>query len=229
MLRDPQVIRYGLIVGIYNGIIFSYYTEGPFYFIRTLGLSTTAYGRTFIALALMGVCGGYISRRLHRRMPAFDVLRQGVTICFVATCAFILPLSMAIWGASSPFLLITSTILCMMILLFGRTIAISTTLSLALENYQKTLGTASALFGFFYYGLMSLVTFGMGMLHNQTLIPMPLYFIVLGCAVFGIFQWERASQKKKNAEKALEEQLLPEPKWRETEKKAYRNPSPTLH
>jgi DHA1 family bicyclomycin/chloramphenicol resistance-like MFS transporter len=52
-------------------------------------------------------------------------------------------------------------------------------LSLALVNYKHCTGTASSFFGFFYYGLVFLFTFGMGFLHNGTLLPMPLYFLSL--------------------------------------------------
>jgi hypothetical protein len=60
----------------------------------------------------------------------------------------------------------------------------SSALALALVDYKWCVGTASSLFGFFYYCFISLFTLGMGMLHNGTLLPMPLYF--LSIAIFMI-------------------------------------------
>ena len=53
------------------------------------------------------------------------------------------------------------------------------TLSSALVKYQSAIGTAGALFGLSYYLLISLVTWGMGYLNNDTLLPMPIYFLCL--------------------------------------------------
>ena len=58
--------------------------------------------------------------------------------------------------------------------------ATSNALALALTDYKWCIGTASSLFGFFYYCLISLFTLGMGFLHNGTLLPMPLYFFCIG-------------------------------------------------
>ena len=52
-------------------------------------------------------------------------------------------------------------------------------LAIALEHYKDAIGTASAVFGCFYYALISLFTFGISIIHNGTLIPMPLYFLAI--------------------------------------------------
>ena len=53
------------------------------------------------------------------------------------------------------------------------------TLSSALVKYQSAIETAGALFGLSYYIMISVITWGMGYLNNKTLLPMPLYFLVL--------------------------------------------------
>ncbi len=69
-----------------------------------------------------------------------------------------------------------------MVMAAGICISCSNALSMALQNYRQMIGTASSLFGFCYYLLISAFTLGMGMLHNSTLLPMPLYF--LGVSLF---------------------------------------------
>ncbi|MDZ5762771.1 MFS transporter domain protein [Candidatus Cyrtobacter comes] len=75
--------------------------------------------------------------------------------------------------------MIAVTILSQMGCAFGICMATSNALALALVDYKHA--TASSLFGFFYYGLISLFTFFMGFLHDGTLLPMPLYFLGLSC------------------------------------------------
>ena len=68
------------------------------------------------------------------------------------------------------------TLLSMFCINFGISMVIPNAISLALKDYQQVVGTSSSIFGFFYYVLISAFTLGMGMLHNDTLYPMPIYF-----------------------------------------------------
>jgi O-antigen ligase len=52
-------------------------------------------------------------------------------------------------------------------------------INLECSNEKNAIGTASSLFGFFYYCMISFFTFFMGFLHDGTLLPMPLYFLSL--------------------------------------------------
>ena len=76
-------------------------------------------------------------------------------------------------------ILIAAPIVSLAIASVGISLATNTALALALSDYKKSIGTASSLFGFFYYAVTALLTFVMGFLHNGTLLPMPLYFFVL--------------------------------------------------
>jgi succinate-acetate transporter protein len=85
-------------------------------------------------------------------------------------------------------MIIAATIGSMMILVGGSGLIISNCLSLALEDYQHVTGTASSVFGCYYYSLISLFTFGIGFLHNDTLFPLPLYLcgiVLLMWIVYG--------------------------------------------
>lgn len=61
----------------------------------------------------------------------------------------------------------------------------SNSLAMALVDYKYAIGSAYSLFGFFYYVVISFLTFFMSCLHNGTLIVMPLYF--LSISVFMLF------------------------------------------
>lgn len=64
---------------------------------------------------------------------------------------------------------------------FGIPMVTSNALALSLWDYKYAIGAASSLFVFIYYGLISTFTFLMGVLHNGSLLPMPLYFLALSC------------------------------------------------
>ena len=177
LLKNKKVIGFGLIVSACNGISFSYFAEGSFYLIKILGLTPSEYGLSFIAIAAATMMGGILSKKLHNHHTAKTIMGYGLVIILASASIFslftvihtnILPLSTN--------LMIGITILSQMSIMFGICMATSNALALALADYKWCIGTASSLFGFFYYSLISLFTLGMGALHNDTLLPMPLYF-----------------------------------------------------
>jgi len=84
-----------------------------------------------------------------------------------------------IWLPFSREVLIGITVVSQMIIVFGICMASTNALALALVDYKWCVGTASSLFGFFYYTGISLFTLGMGSFHNGTLFPMPFYFLAI--------------------------------------------------
>ena len=68
LIRDKKVIGFGIIIAACNGIIFSYFAEGPFYLISLLGLTPSLYGSTFIFTALGAMISGIISKKLHKHL-----------------------------------------------------------------------------------------------------------------------------------------------------------------
>ena len=177
LLKNKKVIGFGLIVSACNGISFSYFAEGSFYLIKILGLTPSEYGLSFIAIAAATMMGGILSKKLHNHHTAKTIMGYGLVI--ILASASIFSLFTVIHTNILPFptnLMIGITILSQMSIMFGICMATSNSLALALVDYKWCIGTASSLFGFFYYCLISLFTLGMGALHNDTLLPMPLYF-----------------------------------------------------
>lgn len=185
MLKDKKVLGCGLLVSTCNGIGFSYFAEGSFYLIDLLGLTPEQYGLTFIPLAISGIAGGLYSKKLLHIRSSHQIIKSGIYISMVCMLflsgiimyhIYVQPLTFA-W-------IITLTLITQVGVRFGISMISSNTLALALTDYKWCIGTASSLFGFFYYCLISLFTLGMGLLHNGTLLPMPLYF--LGITLFMI-------------------------------------------
>ncbi|MCE3231588.1 MAG: drug resistance transporter, Bcr/CflA subfamily [Alphaproteobacteria bacterium] len=180
MTRDRQVIGFGLLVGLANGVSFSYYAEAPFLMIELLELSPSQYGLTFIGTAFATLCGGLGGRKLHDHWTSARILGYGLAITFLGS----LLLMGVVWLCLDRVFLLWGNLFAMMVIMGGIPLITSNALSLALVHYKKCIGTASSLFGFSYYALVSLVTLGMGYGHNGTLFPMPIYFC--GLSVFMI-------------------------------------------
>ncbi len=194
LLTDPKVLGFGLIVAGCNGITFSYYAEGPFFLIELLGLTPTIYGTTYLAISGAMVIGGLISRHLHQHRPNDVILHYGLRAVLIG-CTFFA--GFIVWSQTFPVtnnVVITTTIGCMMIVSAGTCMALSNALAMALQDYRHAIGTASSVFGFFYYLVISLFTLGIGWLHNSTLLPMPLYF--LGISVFMMIIFKMLVQRK---------------------------------
>lgn len=199
MIQDKKVLAYGFLVAGCNGIGFSYYAEGSFYLMNLLGLSPAWYGSSFILLAAFGMIGGYLSKKLHeRKVDSFVMLYAGNTIVLLATILFmILTLFFYFFNASGLYFIIL-TLGSMSAIMTGIGIMIPNLLSLALEDYKEAIGTASSLFGFYYYLLISLFTLIMGFLHNNTLFPMPAYFLGIALSMIIVCKFLAKVNSTKN-------------------------------
>ncbi|MDP2194293.1 MAG: Bcr/CflA family drug resistance efflux transporter, partial [Alphaproteobacteria bacterium] len=181
LMKDRHVIGYGLIVAGCNGILFSYFAEGPFYFINLLGMGSAFYGATFMAIALSTMVGGLVSRMLLNKVSSQNVMRYGIYCVVLFSGTFTVAILVHYYVcAIPPIAIVMFTIVSQMGCAFGICMATSNALSLALVNYKMAIGVASSLFGFFYYIIIAVLTMMMGCLHNGTLLPMPLYFFGIG-------------------------------------------------
>ena len=180
LVLDKKVLGFGLIVAGCNGILFSYFAEGSFYLIKGLGLSPSHYGLSFTVIGCSAMLGGIVSKRLQNQHSSKEIMGYGLLIIAFATTIFscIAMINHSLFTLPSH-RMIAVTIISQVICIFGTCITTVNALALALIDYKHAIGTASSLFGFFYYCMISLFTFGMGFLHDGTLLPMPLYFLAL--------------------------------------------------
>ena len=175
IFASPTVLVYGLLIGGINGVLFSYYAEAPFIFIGHFQMTPGLYGFLGIIVALASILGAMISKRLITTHPPQQIIYIGCSVMLmgafllIIVCTLPLPISM----------LAMSIMVTVFILLLGSGIALPNCLSLALVDFQDVIGTAGAIFSLGYYLLVSVITSGMSLLHNESLLTMPLYFLVL--------------------------------------------------
>ncbi|OZB91349.1 multidrug effflux MFS transporter [Paenibacillus sp. XY044] len=176
MLNDRNIWAFGFLIGATNGILFSYYAEAPFIFIDFFGLKPGWFGLLGICTALSSIIGAMLSKKLLSRFAVESIIAWG---CITAAAGALILAVLAFVGLQSNAISMASIIVCIFILLLGVGMAIPNCLSLALIQYKDVVGTAGAVFGLGYYLLVSLITSGMSYLHNDSLLTMPLYFLIL--------------------------------------------------
>lgn len=180
MILDKQLIGCAILIAISNGILFSYYAEGPFIFIKLLGLLPSEFGKLGLFIALASLCGSISARKLMHHWSHEKMLMIGCMIMII--CSLFLLVAVATHFVNTTHIVISTVLIIlpmMGIVLASFGFVVPLTLSSALVKYQSAIGTAGALFGLSYYLMISAVTWGMGYLTNKTLLPMPLYFFML--------------------------------------------------
>ncbi|MHB0860334.1 multidrug effflux MFS transporter [Paenibacillus sp. SEL3] len=180
LLTDRRVWGFGFLIGATNGILFSYYAEAPFIFIKFFHMSPGVFGFFGILVALSSIWGAMLSRRMLIRFQAEQIIMRGSIISMVGAISLTVLAVIGIKATLSDLVLILISIF---ILLLGIGMTIPNCLSLALIQYGDVLGTAGAIFGLGYYVIVSLITSGMSLLHNGSLVTMPLYFFSLTIAM----------------------------------------------
>lgn len=178
-MTDKKILSSIWLVAAINGVLFSYYAEGPFIFIDMLHCTESQYGWLGLCLAFAAFMGSIVSKRLVHHLPRPVILNIGCALMLLSSGILTSLVLSGYLQTISDIASISMIMLSMMGLIFaGFGFIIPVVLSSALLNYQSTLGTAGALFGLSYYILISLLTAIMGAIHNGALLPMPLYFLI---------------------------------------------------
>lgn len=180
LIRDKHVLGCACIIGAINGILFSYYAEAPFVFIKLIGISPSTYGWLGLFIGSASLFGSMLAHKLSDYFTGKHIAYVGCGIMLVSNFLFCL---FAWMGLINNQHVLQSILLVMLpmagIILGSCSLTLPFVISMALNQYKAILGTASAIFGLFYYILISLCTWFMGLIHNGTIIPMPFYFLIL--------------------------------------------------
>lgn len=176
LVTDSKVVTYAMLIGIINGILFSYYAEAPFIFTGYFKMSMMAYGFIGIVVAIASVVGAQLSKYLLGKLRPEMIILGGIVVLLIGNGVL---LAIA-YGSGPVWFQLSGFLVGIFVMLVGVGAALPNCLSLALVDFQDVIGSAGALFSLSYYFLVSLVTFGMSLCHNGSLLAMPFYFIGLG-------------------------------------------------
>lgn len=188
VLKDRRVMGASFLVGACNGIMFSYFAEGPFVFIDIVGIEPSYFGwMSFIISGFWALGGIWSKGRVKKGDEAFHIIQKGCLITIIGAVLFTLLAMGGVLTSGTATLGAGLSVVTMGILMFGIGSTIPNTLVIALEDYRDRAGSAASVFGFTYYLWISLFTYLMANLHDDTVYPMPVFFLGIALAVYLVF------------------------------------------
>lgn len=173
MVFDRYTVAFGVLIGIFNGILFSYYSEAPTIFIEKFHFSQSQYGFMGCAVAAATILGAWLSNRRLKQHSPQKIITEGILLALGGT------LSLSIVSVFPLIIQVIAYILFVSIILVGIGMALPNCLSLALVKFQEVAGTAGAFLSLGYYVIVSICTFLIGILHSGSLLVFPAFCTVL--------------------------------------------------
>lgn len=179
VLKDKVLISYALMVGIYNGLCFSFYIQTPFIFIDKMKMLPSNYGKLFLILSMANLFGGLICRMLIKKfISTYKIKILGLSLSAIGG-GLLLPASFLISDDSSIAFVATVIFVPMAIHLMGHAFVVPMLLRNALEDYHKVTGAAGSIFGSLYYLITATVSFLISTLHSNSINNFAYLFVVL--------------------------------------------------
>lgn len=168
LLKDPIVWVYSILIGGINGILFGYYSEAPFIFIKHFHYSSVQYGSLGMSLALASLLGAILVNFLAKYIKAEYIGLIGLTFSSISALLLVISLQF-----DNSFLMIIGFFL----IFLGLNTTLPIALNLALKGYEDVIGSASGLFSFGYYLIVSGLTYLVSFIHNGTILSLPLFIL----------------------------------------------------
>ncbi len=169
LLKDPVVWSYGILIGGINGILFGYYSEAPFIFINHFGYSSVRYGSLGMTLALASLLGAILVNFLVKYLRSETIAIIGLIFSCIAGLLLLISLQF-----DQAYLLIIGFFL----IFLGLNTTLPITLNLALKGYEDVIGSASGIFSFGYYLIVSFLTYLVSFIHNGTIWSLPIFIFI---------------------------------------------------
>ncbi|MBC1610956.1 multidrug effflux MFS transporter [Listeria welshimeri] len=173
MIYNRYTTSFGVLIGIFNGILFSYYSEAPTIFMEKFHFSQSQYGFMGCAVAAATILGAWLSNLRLKQNSPHKIIKEGILLALFGTTALgtvvLLPLKIQV----------IMYILFISIILVGIGMALPNCLSLALVKFQEVAGTAGAFLSLGYYVIVSICTFLIGVFHTGSILVFPIFCIVL--------------------------------------------------
>lgn len=175
MLFDRYTRAFALLIGLFNGLLFSYHSEIPTIFIERFNFTQSQYGLMGGVVACATIVGAWLSNRELKRQKPEEIIEKGIKL----SLAGILFIGLTGLFQLSLFLQVLLYILGLFIFLAGVGMALPNCLSLALANFSNFTGIAGAFLSLGYYLIVSLCTFLISLMHTGSLLIFPAFALVL--------------------------------------------------
>jgi MFS transporter, DHA1 family, multidrug resistance protein len=165
LLKDRRFVGYALTGGFISAGMFAYIAGSPFVLIEQYGVAPDRYGLIFGANALGLIIVSQLNRRLLDTFTTEQIIRTTLLMALAAGAVLV---AVAATGAGGLIGLLVPLFLCIVAVgLVG-----PNTSALAMEPYGQIAGSASAMMGVLQFGIGTLAGTLVGLLHNNTALPM---------------------------------------------------------
>ncbi len=182
MIRDPFILLMSFFIATHSGILFGLHAEAPFILIDMLQMTPADYGVIGLIHASSIFLGSTANSRLLKKYSPFQLNALGTVIMLCGSALLVISVpslaTMSPFYARCVFLLLTG------VCIIGMGISLPNCLSAALRDYRDAAGSAGAILGLIYYVMICGLMAVMSTIHNGTLWPMPIYFLLLSCLLF---------------------------------------------
>lgn len=190
--KNKKCFFISLIIGVSNGLLYSYYAKCSFYFTQFLNLVPHQFGYFGFLTAGGSMVGAATSHLLNKRkMNQSSIILIGCSLMFSG--AALLMLSRFIDSSLILFFSSFSLILSMM----GFNMTVPNCLSLALEDFRDLLGKIGAILGFFYYIIIAIITFFISFVQQKSGLELPFILISLSSLNLVLYYFGFKSQDVK--------------------------------
>ena len=189
LFKDKALLNLVVLMGTANGLIYSFYSEGSFYLIESLKLKPSEYGWLYFIVCLGFTGGSLHSQSLHKRGLSYPrILNRACILLLMSTIPWAFLTVSGFITVKNPTMAAALTGVFLTGAFFSIGIMIPNALANALENYGEQAGTMASVFCSSYFLTAASINFTIGMLHNGTLLVMPLYYAALAMIVWSIHQ-----------------------------------------
>ncbi|WP_338231452.1 multidrug effflux MFS transporter [Companilactobacillus muriivasis] len=178
LLKDPVVWSYGILIGGINGILFGYYSEAPFIFMEHFGYSSVQYGSLGMTLAIASLLGAILVNFLVKYLKSETIAIIGLTFSCLSGLLLLISLQF-----NQAYLLIIGFFL----IFLGLNTTLPITLNLALKGYEDVIGSASGIFSFGYYLIVSFLTYLVSFIHNGTVWSLPIFILAVSVIMLLVY------------------------------------------
>jgi MFS transporter, DHA1 family, multidrug resistance protein len=172
LMRKRAFIVPALAGGIAGSSLFAYISASPFVFMTIYGVGATTYGMIFAGNACGTILAAQLNRILLRRTVPYKIF-TGAVLFNIGAILLLFPAAES--GSMALFMIPLWFTVASVPMMMANSMAI------AMSECGDKAGIASAIIGLLQFGLASLVSYAVSLLHNGTAYPMA--GVMLGCVV----------------------------------------------
>ncbi|MGG7660978.1 multidrug effflux MFS transporter [Dyadobacter sp. BHUBP1] len=165
VLREPQFYTYSITGAVAFAGLFAYVSGSPIVFMEVFHVDGKVYGWIFAFLSVGFIGSGQVNTLMLRRFSSEQVINVALICQAVIGFAF---LAAALNGA----LTLTSTLVFLFLFLCCVGYTYPNAAALSLAPFTRNAGSASALMGAFQMGAGTLISIGISLFEEPSIIPM---------------------------------------------------------